>query len=73
MNMMIDHVTISTQVFKHNQKFLQADPPIRLQYSNQIKLLSYTITKEMVKQIYSDEINVIGRKRGLHFFLILIN
>jgi len=51
MNMLIDHVTISTQVFKHNQKFLQADPPIRLQYSNQIKLLTYTITKEMVKQI----------------------
>jgi len=51
MNMMIDDVTISTQVFKYNQKFLQADQPIRLQYSNQIKLLSYTITKEMVKQI----------------------
>jgi len=31
-------VTIPTQVIKHNQNFLQADQPMRLQYSNQIKL-----------------------------------
>jgi len=31
-------VTIPTQVIKYSQKFLQADQPIRLQYSNQIKL-----------------------------------
>jgi hypothetical protein len=31
-------VTIPTQVIKYNQNFLQADQPIRLQYSNQIKL-----------------------------------
>jgi hypothetical protein len=29
--------TIPTQVIKYNQHFLQADQPIRLQYSNQIK------------------------------------
>jgi hypothetical protein len=31
-------VTIPTQVIKYNQFFLQADQPIRLQYSRQIKL-----------------------------------
>jgi len=31
-------VRIPTQVIKYNQKFLHADQPIRLQYSNQIKL-----------------------------------
>ena len=31
-------VTIPTQVIKYNQVFLQADQPIRLQYSRQIKL-----------------------------------
>ena len=34
----VGDVTIPTQVIKYNQNFLQADQPIRLQYSNQIKL-----------------------------------
>jgi len=31
-------VTIPTQVIKYSQNFLREDQPIRLQYSNQIKL-----------------------------------
>ena len=38
-NEYVDDVTIPTQVIEYNQNFLQADQPIRLQYSNQIKLL----------------------------------
>jgi hypothetical protein len=34
----VGDVTISTQVIEYNQNFLQADQPIRLKYSNQIKL-----------------------------------
>ena len=34
----VGDVTIPTQVIQYNQNFLQADYPIRLQYSNQIKL-----------------------------------
>ena len=33
-------VTIPIQVIEYNQKFLQAHQPIRLQYSNQIKLFT---------------------------------
>ena len=32
----VGDVTIPTQVIEYNQNFLQADQPIRLQYSNQI-------------------------------------
>ena len=38
-NEYVGDVTKPTQVIKYNQYFLQADQPIRLQYSNQIKLL----------------------------------
>jgi hypothetical protein len=31
-------VTIATQVIEYNQNFLQTNYPIRLKYSNQIKL-----------------------------------
>jgi hypothetical protein len=34
----IGDVTIPTQVIEYIKHFLQADQPIRLQYSNQIKL-----------------------------------
>ena len=34
----VGHVTMPTQVIKYNQNVLQADQPIKLQYSNQIKL-----------------------------------
>jgi hypothetical protein len=34
----VGDVKIPTQVIKYNQNFLQADQPIRLQISNQIKL-----------------------------------
>jgi hypothetical protein len=37
-NQYIGDVTIPTQVIKYNNNFLQADQPIRLQYSIQIKL-----------------------------------
>ena len=37
----VDDVTIPTQVIKYNPNFLQADQPIRLQYSNQIKLFLF--------------------------------
>jgi hypothetical protein len=37
-NECVGDVTIPTQVIKYNQTFLQADQPIRLQHSNQIKL-----------------------------------
>ena len=40
-NEYVGDVTIPTQVIKYNQNFLQSDQPIRLQYSNQIKLLLY--------------------------------
>jgi hypothetical protein len=40
-NEYVGDVTIPTQVIKYNQNFLQADQPIRLQYSNQIKLYIY--------------------------------
>ena len=39
-NEYVGDVTIPTQVIKYNQNFLQVDQPIRLQYSNQIKLLN---------------------------------
>ena len=38
-NEYIGDVTIQTQVIEYNLFFLQADQPIRLQYSHQIKLL----------------------------------
>jgi hypothetical protein len=34
----VGDVTIPTQVIEYNQNFLQADLPIRLKYSNKIKL-----------------------------------
>ena len=37
-NEYVGDVIIPTQVIKYNQHFLQADQPIRLQYSNHIKL-----------------------------------
>ena len=37
-NEYVGDVTIPTQVIEYNQNFLQADQPIRLHYSNQIKL-----------------------------------
>jgi hypothetical protein len=37
-NEYVGDVTIPTQVIEYNQNFLQVDQPIRLQYSNQIKL-----------------------------------
>ena len=37
-NEYVGDVTIPTQVIKYNQSFHQVDQPIRLQYSNQIKL-----------------------------------
>jgi len=33
-NEYVGDVTIPTQVIKYNQNFLQADQPIRLQYTN---------------------------------------
>ena len=38
-NEYVGDVTMPTQVIRYNQTFLQADQPIRLQYSNQVKLL----------------------------------
>jgi hypothetical protein len=38
-NEYVGDATIPTQVIKYNQHFLQADQPIRWQYSNQIRLL----------------------------------
>ena len=40
-NEYVGDVTTPTQVIKYNQKFLRADQPIRLQYSNQIILLLF--------------------------------
>ena len=40
-NEYVGDVTIPTQVIENNQHFLQADQPIRLQYSNQIKLFFF--------------------------------
>ena len=37
-NEYVGDVTIPTHVIKYNQKFLQTNQPIGLQYSNQIKL-----------------------------------
>ena len=44
-NEYVDDVTIPTQVIQYNQNFLQVNQPIRLQYSNQIKLLTNNIAK----------------------------
>ena len=38
-NEYVGDVTIPYQVIKYNQNFLQADQPIRLQYTNKIKLI----------------------------------
>ena len=43
----VGDVTIPTQVIEYNQNFLQANRPIRLQYSNQIKLLGKWNLTEM--------------------------
>ena len=40
----VGDVTIPTQVIEYNQNYLQ-DQPIRLQYSNQIKLFSFIVNK----------------------------
>ena len=40
-NEYVGDVTIPTQIVKCNQNFLQADQPIRLQCSNQIKLFRF--------------------------------
>jgi hypothetical protein len=47
-NEYVGDVTIPTQVIKYNQNFLQVDQPIRLQYSNQIKLLKISLGKKTV-------------------------
>jgi hypothetical protein len=55
-NEYVGGVTIPTQVIKYNHNFLQADQPIRWQYSNQIKLLIFEILKKSVdvlEKIYS--------------------
>ena len=39
-NAYVGDVTITTQVIKYSKYFLQANQPIILQYSNQIKLYS---------------------------------
>ena len=36
-------VTIPTQTIKYNHHFLQANQPIRLHYSNKIKLLNHSV------------------------------
>ena len=46
-NEYVGDVTIPTQVIKYNQYFLQADQPIRLQYSNQIKLFNNMCVREV--------------------------
>jgi len=48
-NEYVGDVTIPTQVIEYNQQIFQADQPIRLQYSNQIKLLRY-IRSDIVKK-----------------------
>ena len=40
-NEYVNDVTTPTQVIMNNQNFLQANQPIRLQYSNQIKLFKF--------------------------------
>ena len=35
-------VTIPTKVIKYNHNLIQADEPIRLHYSNKIKLLNHS-------------------------------
>ena len=43
-NEYVGDVTIPTQVIKYKQIFIQADQPITLQYSNQIKLSYIKLT-----------------------------
>jgi len=40
-NEYVGDVTIPTQIIEYNQNVLQVDQPIRLQYSNQIRIFSY--------------------------------
>ena len=42
-NEYVGDVTIPTQVINYNQHCIQADEPIRLQYSHQIKLLNFNL------------------------------
>ena len=44
-NEYVGDVTIPTQIIKYNHNFLQADQPIRLQYSNQIRLFIVNISE----------------------------
>ena len=42
-NEYVGDVTIPSQVIEYSQHFLQGDQPIRLQYSNQIKLYRFKL------------------------------
>ena len=50
-NEYVGDATIPTQVMEYDQNFLQADQPIRLQYSNQIKLFSGVFTDRTISII----------------------
>ena len=50
----IGNVTIPTQVIKYNQNCLQADQPIRLQYSHQINKTSKHISPQIIDPWHRD-------------------
>ena len=65
-NEYVGDVTIPTQVIKYNQNFLQADQPIRLHYSNQIKL--YINNYKLRKYFYRWEITGLDIKAYQRLF-----
>ena len=72
-NEYVGDVTIPTQVIEYNQNFLQADQPIRLHYSNQIKL--YINNYKLRKHFYQWEITGLDIKayqRLFQFILLLL-
>ena len=66
----VGDVTIPTEVIEYNQNFLQADQPIKLKYSNQIKL--YTGSKYSVMHTAlakSQTTSIFGINISTHTFI----
>ena len=68
-NEYVGDVTIPTQVIKYNQNFLQADQPIRLQYSNLIELFAIKSTITLYWKSYLQT----WYPLILHFALLVFN
>ena len=61
-NEYVGDVTIPTQAIKYIQHFLQADQPIRLQFSNQFKIYSLLPSKTTHTMITSTCLSVLYQR-----------